>query len=320
MGRNPMHRACDESFTSPVDGTELPFGARFVEKLLENLYDGVYFVDCDRRILYWNKGAERISGYSADAVIGRYCHDNLLDHSDGTGYHLCQNDCPLVESMCRRRPMAARVFLRHRDGRRIPVDVHTMPAIDEQGRMMGGVQIFRDASPAVALEATLEEMRGLAEQDPLTGLANRRHLDLFLGLQQELVRRIGAPFSIIMADLDHFKDINDNWGHQAGDKALVAFSQLLRRHCRGGDVPGRWGGDEFLIILPGSRLAQASAVAERMRAAAPSASPPDLDGRKVTASFGVAEAGQDRSVEELIRDADAALYAAKAGGRDRVCA
>jgi diguanylate cyclase (GGDEF)-like protein/PAS domain S-box-containing protein len=305
--------------TSPVDGTELPFGARFVEKLLENLYDGVYFVDCDRRILYWNKGAERISGYSADEVIGRHCHENLLDHVDGTGYHLCESDCPLLESVCCHRPMAARVFLRHRDGRRIPVDVHTMPAIDEQGRVMGGVEIFRDASPAVALEATLEEMRGLAEQDPLTGLANRRHLDLFLAVQQEVVRRTGAPFSIIIADLDHFKDINDTWGHQVGDKALVAFGQVLRRHCRTGDVPGRFGGEEFLIILPGSRLAQARVIAERIRAAAPAASPPELNGRKITSSFGVAEATQDRSVEELIRDADAALYAAKTGGRDRVC-
>jgi PAS domain-containing protein len=71
-----MQRARDESLTGPFDGTELPFGTRFVEKLLENLYDGVYFVDCDRRILYWNKGAERISGYSAGEVIGRYCHEN----------------------------------------------------------------------------------------------------------------------------------------------------------------------------------------------------------------------------------------------------
>ena len=242
-----------------------PFGPHFTEKLLENLYDGVYFVDRDRRILYWNKGAERISGYSASQVVGSFCHANILDHVNEEGHHFCHSGCPLAEAVAHGTSTAIRVLLKHRDGRRIPVDVSVMPAIDDQGRVLGGVEIFRDASPSVALETTLNEMRELAERDPLTRVANRRQLDQALLLQHEVLRRTGQPFSLIMADIDHFKRINDTFGHQVGDQALIAFAQELVGLCRPHDIVGRFGGEEFLVILRGTRLPDAIVVADRMR-------------------------------------------------------
>jgi len=213
------------SISDPASGAlaidERPFGSHFTDKLLENLYDGVYFVDRDRRILYWNKGAERISGYHESQVVGHFCHANFLDHVNEEGHHFCQSGCPLVEAVARGKSTVTRVLLKHQDGRRIPVDISVMPAIDEQGRVLGGVEIFRDASSAVALETTLNEMRELAERDPLTGVANRRHLDQTLLLQHEVLRRTGQPFSVIMADIDHFKLINYTFGHQVVDQALI---------------------------------------------------------------------------------------------------
>jgi diguanylate cyclase (GGDEF)-like protein/PAS domain S-box-containing protein len=305
-----------ESSTFAID--ERPFGFHFTDKLLENLYDGVYFVDRDRRILYWNKGAERISGYTAGEVVGKYCHANMLDHLNEEGCHLCHSGCPLVDAVSRGTSTVARVLLKHRDGRRIPVDIHVMPAIDDRGQVLGGVEIFRDASTAVALETTLKEMRKLAERDSLTGVANRRHLDEMLRLEHEVFRRTGQPFSVIMADIDHFKRINDRFGHQDGDKALIAFAHELEKLSRAHDLVGRFGGEEFLVILRETRLSEAIVIADLMRRAAPKASPIQMPCQRLTASFGVAEADQTGTLEGLMRHVDRALYAAKASGRNCV--
>jgi diguanylate cyclase (GGDEF)-like protein/PAS domain S-box-containing protein len=297
---------------------DIPFGSRFTDKLLENLYDGVYFVDRERRILYWNKGAERISGFAAGEVVGQFCHANILDHVNEDGRHFCHDGCPLTEAVTRGKSSVTRVVLKHRDGRRIPVDVSVMPAIDDDGQVLGGVEIFRDASSVVALETTLREMRDLAERDSLTGLANRRHLDEMLRLQHEVFRRTGQPFSVIMADVDHFKRINDTCGHQAGDQALIAFAHELETTCRPHDIVGRYGGEEFLVILRETMLADALVVADRMRQATPRASLAAMAPQEMTASFGVAEADQFETADDLTRRADSALYQAKESGRDCV--
>jgi diguanylate cyclase (GGDEF)-like protein/PAS domain S-box-containing protein len=313
-----MEHDVAEPAADPAGNQKSPFGAQFNEKLLENLYDGVYFVDRDRRILYWNKGAERISGYSASEVVGRFCHDNLLHHVSEDGCHYCHCGCPLVEAVAHGKSTSTRVYLKHRDGRRIPVDVSVMPAVDDQGLVLGGVEIFRDATMSVALETTLKKMRQLAERDPLTGVANRRYLDEVLRLQHEILRRTGQPFSVIMVDIDHFKRINDTFGHQMGDSALIGFARELEKNCRPNDTVGRFGGEEFLVILGESRLTEAIAVADRMRRAVHRATPVDMIARRVSASFGVAEAVQSGTPQALIREVDAALYRAKASGRDCV--
>src|SRR4051794_12918644 len=101
---------------------DLPFGSDFFERLFDNLYDGAYFVDRQRRLLYWNKGAELLTGYLSAEVIGSYCHAHILDHVDAQGRHLCMTDCPLVKTMQCGLPVCDRVYLLHKDGRRIAVD------------------------------------------------------------------------------------------------------------------------------------------------------------------------------------------------------
>ena len=296
---------------------EYPFGPVFFERLFENLYDGVYFVDRSRRILFWNKGAEQLTGYAREEVIGSCCQDNILDHVDAEGHHLCAEVCPLAATIADGQPKLARVFLRHKDGRRIAVDVHIMPLRNDRDEIIGGVEIFRDASSSIALESAYNRLRTLAEKDPLTGVANRRFLDSALAEQLLMLGRTGIPFSVVLIDIDHFKQVNDTWGHAAGDQALIRFARLLGTLCRGSDVAGRIGGEEFLVILPGMRLPAAAQVAERIRNAAPEATPREVTTR-LTASLGVAEAALGDTSERLLARADAALYRAKHGGRNRV--
>jgi diguanylate cyclase (GGDEF)-like protein/PAS domain S-box-containing protein len=297
---------------------EYPFGPHFFKRLLDNLYDGIYFVDVERRILYWNKGAERISGFRSDEVVGRFCYGHLYDFHESHSCDECRENCPIVRAIDSGESINDRVYLRHKDGRRIAVDTHVMPIRSENGEIQGGVEVFRDASATVALEMAYGRLRDLAEKDPLTSVANRRNIDSFLHEQLDVLSRTGLCFSVIMADLDHFKQVNDTWGHEVGDAALVSFTDRLRRQCRPTDLVGRFGGEEFLVVLPGTALPQAIEVAERMRLVTPEATPPGLDDYHLSASFGVAEALRDDTPATILRRVDAALYRAKNHGRHRV--
>lgn len=171
----------------------------------------------------------------------------------------------------------------------------------------------------------------LAYRDPLTGLANRRSLDqCYIAAKQKFLDR-GRPLALISLDLDHFKAINDNWGHQSGDVVLRMLANRCESLVRPGDVVARMGGEEFVILMPGATMEVGMATAERIRVslAALRCAPVCADGSEraadgelipLTASFGVAEAKQDcaRTFDELSKAADARLYRAKRAGRNRV--
>jgi len=177
------------------------------------------------------------------------------------------------------------------------------------------------AQAGVALEnARLhEEVRRQATTDELTGLVNRRRFMEALETEVERARLFRTPFSVVVADLDDFKRINDNHGHHGGDEALRAFGRLLAEQIRDFDVAGRLGGEEFAVLLPQTNVTEAMAVAGRIRDALVCADI-DVDGGgrvRLTASFGVADSGSNGSTDELLRRADDALYSAKRAGKDR---
>ncbi len=159
----------------------------------------------------------------------------------------------------------------------------------------------------------------MAMRDPLTGLYNRRRMNM--RAQQSIVecRELGQPLTVILCDLDHFKSINDTLGHDVGDAVLRSVSRLLNRGVRNGDSVGRWGGEEFLLLLPQTDLEGAMILANRLRLAiADPNRPRDLSEPHVTATMGVAMLRAGDTLEQAISRADAALYAGKAGGRNRV--
>lgn len=160
------------------------------------------------------------------------------------------------------------------------------------------------------------EVRAQAMSDGLTGLPNRRALDLALTHELATARRSGQPFAVVMADVDHFKAINDQFGHRAGDATLAAFAARLRQALREQDLPFRFGGEEFCVLLPATDGDGAVALAERLRQAV--AQPGDGDKRPLTASFGIAIWRIGDTAATLFDRADQALYRAKMRGRDRV--
>jgi diguanylate cyclase (GGDEF)-like protein len=170
-----------------------------------------------------------------------------------------------------------------------------------------------------SLRASLEQIQQLARYDELTRLLNRRSLLEQLQLEKSRADRTGTGFSIALFDIDHFKRVNDNHGHAAGDAVLKQFAELMRLVMRDSDVFGRYGGEEFMLILPATELAAALKGAERLRAAIAAkdwnAVVPNL---ALTVSAGVARYRKGEAIEQLISRADAALYQAKGAGRNQV--
>lgn len=170
-----------------------------------------------------------------------------------------------------------------------------------------------DINQALSLEKI--ELQEQAQRDHLTGVYNR------LGLRRHLLKalkniRPSAPLSLILIDIDHFKSINDQFGHDIGDKVLQSFCQLMSNSTRMSDTFGRWGGEEFILLCPQSRLEQSQKMAENLRIKMTQGNwPKDI---KLTSSFGVAEMKPDESISSLLKRADQALYRAKEAGRNRV--
>ena len=287
--------------------------------LLDELFDAVYFVDTERRIQYWNRAAEMLSGYGQKDVLGRHCYNDLLCHTDESGKILCHTECPLKRSMDTKERSKADVYLRHKDGHRLSVSVRVSPIMDDQGSVIGAVESFLDNSSKKNLQRRTDELKRIAYVDSLTGLVNRRYLEMRLGQAQEEFSLFNTPFGVLMIDVDHFKKVNDSFGHAKGDIVLAHIAQILANNLRATDTLGRWGGEEFIAVLPSANAVLTRSLADRCRMLVES-SALNIDGKRVspTISIGATTFEPNDNTSTVIARADAAMYKSKTEGRNRV--
>lgn len=302
-------------------GGEAAVDKKFYQDLLDQMSDGVYFVTPDRRITYWNRGAERITGYTADEVVGHSCSEGILRHVNDKGTQLCLNGCPLAAVMRDGKTREAGVYLHHKDGHRVAVSVRGQALRDPEGNIEGSVEVFsvRGANPfAAELRAELRTLRD-DSLDPVTGLATRRFGELHLSSLMGAVAEEDTTLGVLFIDADHFKDVNDTFGHTTGDKVLRMVGQSLANGLRRRDVPVRWGGEEFLALLPGTDQAGLLAAAERVRMLTENSWIQQGEAQvRVTVSVGATMALPSETVEDVVDRADRFMYASKQGGRNRV--
>lgn len=287
--------------------------------VLDNVSDGIYFVDRQRRILYWNRAAERITGFTSREVIGRSCKDNILNHCDEAGVILCGSGCPLLNTIRDGEPREAHVFLHHRDGHRLPVCVRAAALRAESGEVIGAVETFYDDAALLDSRRRADDMRRASLSDPLTGVGNRRLGESVLVGWIGQYTRFERPFGLLYIDIDDFKRVNDRFGHQAGDEAIRLIARTLMAATRPSDEVIRWGGDEFVIVLGDADAETLSTVAQRMRM---------LVNRTrlvvneqlvpLSISSGGTLAAPGDTEEAIMARADALLYESKRAGRDRV--
>ncbi|TAK12574.1 MAG: GGDEF domain-containing protein, partial [Anaerolineae bacterium] len=289
--------------------------------LFESTNDGVFLFGLDMINLAVNSRGAAMMGRTPDEIVGRPVMDFVVPEERQQAVNvrdvlLSGNPLPIYE----------RTML-HKDGSHVIVEISAAMVVDDEGRPLYIQSIARDITWRKKMEEqltySLKETEQLARTDSLTGLMNRRAVEEFSFSQIQRALRENTPLSVVMLDMDDLKEINDTHGHQAGDKALKHFASLLNHSKRGYDCAGRWAGDEFVLVLPGTRLADAERMSERLQEMMRQ-QPLAFEGRSVTlgASIGAAElplkSGLNYSLDDLVRWADTALYAAKQQGKGLV--
>lgn len=285
--------------------------------LMTNLYEGVYIVDRKRKIVFWNSGSELITGYSADEVVQSHCYQNILNHVDASGKQLCFSGCPLEKTLQTGEIQEANVFLHHKEGYRIPVSVRTMPLYDAQGEISAAVEVFTDTRYRQEQHEENRRLKQLLETDTLTNIYNRRYLEFKLQSAIEESKAFATGFGILFIDIDHFKKVNDVYGHNVGDEVLRVISQTIHANLRPNDLVGRWGGEEFIAIINRVTLIDLKTVAERMRLLSHHSHVKYQDHDiQVTVSIGGTLYQSGDSIETLVERADACMYQSKHLGRN----
>lgn len=287
--------------------------------ILEQMEDGVYFVDRDRRITYWNAGAERITGYSADEVLSHSCSEGILRHVSEGGHQLCLNGCPLSGVMRDGRAREAQVYLHHKQGHRVPVLVKGSPIRDRGGRIIGSVEVFHRRPSTRFAQVSDRERREDAYLDPLTDLGNRRFGEAHIQPVMAAVAAGATTLGVVFIDVDNFKAINDTYGHKTGDDVLRMVGQSLANGLRNSDWPIRWGGEEFLAILPGISAEGLEVIAERLRMLVEHSwiqvGPEQV---RVTISAGAVMVRPGEGLDDALDRADRLMYRSKSAGRNLV--
>ncbi|HXH65147.1 MAG TPA: sensor domain-containing diguanylate cyclase, partial [Mariprofundaceae bacterium] len=287
-------------------------------RLIEQSLVGISLSDM-QRFNYVNPKFAEITGYSADELMRM----GPLDITP-------EAEIPRASEMMRQglagrfdSNFTAVIHVRRKDGVTVIAELTGGPPVDVDGKP-ALIAMIVDITDKVRAENEIKilnaQLREQAIRDSLTSLFNRRYLEESLARELIRARREGKPVSLVMGDLDYFKAVNDSYGHQFGDKVLQAFGEMIRQYSRGSDIPCRYGGEEFLMVMPNMSGEKALDRAELLRAMI-AGTPIEIDGVSVpiSASFGVAVFPEHAGdADKLIAAADRALYQAKESGRNRV--
>lgn len=299
--------------------SRMELGADLFATLIDNLNDGVYFVDRKRRIHYWSRGAERLTGYNRKEVAGRCCADNILVHVDEHGRALCTGMCPLSHTMEDGQAReCALIYFKHKEGHRVPVKVYAAPIRNEQGEIIGAVESFHTAE---TLPSVLDEIQTLKRElyyCPLTGVANRRYAEDCLPQKYEDVLQGRGKAGVLLIDVDHFKSYNDKYGHHVGDLVLKMVARTLANALRSFDIIARWGGEEFIVLMPAMIESDVESTANRLRVLVERSSR-EISQERITAtvSIGGVFVREHRDFAEAVQEADRLMYVCKRNGRNQ---
>jgi len=313
-GDGQLWQLTTASPSSPAGKTEILFH----RKLLECMQDAVLFIDGSLKILQWNRAAERMTGISSASIEHKQWKPSLVNLRDEKLKLISEDQCPITQAIESGAQTLRRLSIIGRSGDQVEIDAHLVPVHSKSGTKYGVAVVMHDASNQITLEERIQSLHEQATRDPLTQVANRAEFDRIMEscVESHLDHRL--PCSLIICDIDHFKKINDTFGHQAGDEVLVIFAALLRRHCRTGDLVARYGGEEFVLLCADCDAATATRKAEDIRLEIAEVAMPALHGKSISASFGVTELQSGDSGETFLRRSDRALYQAKANGRNMV--
>lgn len=227
--------------------------------------------------------------------------------------------CPAARTMQDGKRYEEEVYLHHKDGHRIPVKTRVAPIRDDRGDITGATEVFIDNSSIMDMSGRVAELEELSLLDPLTGVGNRRHCQIHLETKTEELNRYGWKFGILFADIDHFKQVNDSYGHDVGDGILKMVSATMLHNIRSADTLSRWGGEEFVAIISNIDEPGLAAIANKLRVLVENSSLSFATSTiTVTISIGATMARPDETIDTLVKRADTLMYESKRSGRNTV--
>jgi diguanylate cyclase (GGDEF)-like protein/PAS domain S-box-containing protein len=277
--------------------------------VLECLPIGIYLVDRNRQIAFWNAGAERITGYLGQEVIGHLCHDNLLMHCDENQAALCGEACPLAHTMLDGRPRDADVFLRHKDGQRVPVRVRAIPIRDEFGAIIGSAEFFEERTSRTP-EMRPRRVTDTDALDAVTGVPDRPAMLAVLKTALEEFAVSQKAFGVLCIAIDKLDHLRSFDGNRAVREVLYAAAQTLTGSIRPTDVVGRWQAERFAALIACPAAAGLLSCAERVKRLVSLAGVPWWGERlSVTVSMGGTMVRAGDTVESLMQRAEENLEA-----------
>lgn len=277
-----------------------------LDTITSSMGSGLLVIDKNGAITMVNNTACELLGYRKEDLIGQIAHYTIHHHPSP------MEECPLYNAIREGRDYINDDKFRCKDGSILDVHVICKP-LGKTDSVSGGVIVFHDITERKRME---RELYRIAITDPLTGLYNRRYQMEKLQHAKNMADRYDTPFSVLIIDIDNFKRINDTCGHEVGDEVLRKLASIIRENLRSTDIPARWGGEEFLVLLNNTELQNAVITAERIRIEVEGYEGQELP--PFTISVGVAQYEKGEDLKDLISRADTALYRAKSQGKNRV--
>ena len=290
----------------------------FEDELINSMPSGVVFVDARSKITLWSIGTENLTGVKRDSAVGKVLRPSMLGMKTEKGKRVHDENCPVRKAIESGSRLVQQIRIRGRNGTDASVEMIISPVRNHDRETLGAALLLEDLAPVAMLEKHCDHLNNEVTLDPMTKIANRGEFDRMLAVYMEAHRQSQLPCSLIIADIDKFKSINDTYGHQAGDEAIIALANLLKSLSRSGDLVARYGGEEFVVLCSDCNTAEAARRAEEMRMRLAELEVPWLEGRMITASFGVTELQAGDTPETMLRRSDRALLMAKEQGRNRV--
>jgi|GEM_PF-1885799 len=291
----------------------------FYNTIFESIQDPFCIIHSDYSFEKTNESYARMREKTVDELIGNRCFEVLHNRTD-----VC-NDCVVRETFHTGAPQMKEKLTMLPSGAPIWVEIHTYPIFDENGKVTNVIEYTRDITARKRTETErnilIDRFQHLSRTDDLTGLLNRRALIEKLDEETRRSKRYGSKLALMVCDVDYFKEINDSYGHDHGDKVLQAIASLLNKSLRKTDIIGRYGGDEFFMVLPETPLENAQELAERIRENVEKFGLKVNSGETITTSVSIGIAAfnpQSEDMNDFVKRGDNALYAAKGEGRNRV--
>ena len=298
---------------------KLEQSTRFLNTIFDSIRDPFMILDSDYKIIKANQAYSDLKNIDLDDLFDERCYAVTRQRDS-----VCK-DCIVAKTFQSGDPAAKEKKVVTHSGLQEWLEIYTYPILNNEGVVTHVIEYVRNITDRKRAEEEsqrfIKELETLSSEDSLTGLQNRRMIFERIRHEIERVRRYNAELSLIFCDLDYFKEINDTYGHKAGDEVLRTIADILRRSVRTSDVIGRYGGDEFLLVLPQTALKGAQELAERIRVAVQDMAFEMPGGKSVntTMSIGVAfYDGNENDVDALLNRIDTALYVSKRSGKNRV--